>query len=173
MKIPRFSVNKLMATVGLVALNLGVGRGLLSAEPPLLAGLIPTGILLQLGAFRLVCGRTRARVFWAGLLAAGFIASSSLAWCFIFRTSVNIGLNVVTGQSERIIVPGFPAADRLWSLWDGYFDFATSCMDRRSLIASVLERDDAATVTLIATIVFLPQLFIALTGGLLATTLAR
>jgi hypothetical protein len=46
-------------------------------------------------------------------------------------------------------------------------------VEGQSFIASVLERDDSTTATLVATIVFLPQLFIALTGGLLAITLAR
>jgi hypothetical protein len=55
----------------------------------------------------------------------------------------------------------------------GYFDFALSCVEGQSFIASVLERDDSTTATLVATIVFLPLLFIALTGGLLAITLAR
>jgi hypothetical protein len=173
MKCPRFSIGKMMVLVGLIALNLGASRMLCSAEPSLLAGFIPAGLALQFGAYRLIRSRTRARAFWAGFLAAGLLAGSTLAWTMIFRTSVNIGLNGVTGQSVKIIIPGFPSADRLWSVWERYFDLATSPMERVPFTAGVLEREDASTAILIATIVFLPQLLLALTGGLLAVLLAR
>ncbi len=171
MIIPRVSIGKLMVLVGLIAVNLTAIRLLCSAEPSLLTGFIPAGLVLQFGAFRLIRSRTRARVFWAGFVTAGLLAGSSLAWAMIFHSSVNIGLNGVTGRSVRIIVPGSPMADRMWSVWRGYFDVSTSRLEQLPLTADAFERDDALTAFLIATMVFLPQIVIALTGGLLAVLL--
>src|SRR5947209_18664618 len=71
MRLPRFSIGRLMIVVGLIALNLSAVRAFVSIEPWLLIGVAPAGLALQLAAFRLIRSRGRARAFWAGFLAAG------------------------------------------------------------------------------------------------------
>jgi hypothetical protein len=173
MKSARFSTGKLMVLVGLIPLNLGASTMLSSGEPSLQAGFMLAGLVLQFGVFRLIRSRTRARAFWAGFLAAGLLAVSSLASAMSFRTSVNIGLNGFFGQSVRIVFPGFPSADRISSVSEECLDLAANCLERLPFTAGVLAREDASTAVLNATIVFLPQLLIALTGGLLAVLLAK
>ena len=173
MKRPRFSIGKLMVFVGLIALNLGAGRVLLSSPSPLLAGFIPAGLMFEWGAFRLIRTRLPARAFWAGFLAIGLMASFSLAWAMSCGTSVNLGLDQVSGQRVRIVVPGSPSADRVWSWWKGYFDRAVSRLVNVPLAERILARGDGAASVLIAAILFSPQLIIAVSGGFLASLLAR
>ncbi len=168
MEIPRVSIGKLMVVVVLIALNLAAGRAVYSFGPWLLAGFVPTVLVLQFGVFRLIRNRGRARVFWAGFVAGGVLAVGSLAWSFLFRTSVNIGINVTTGQKITITTPGFPAADRVWSAWVVYLTFVENCVESLPMAEDILGREDSATAIAFAVVVVLPQLLIAVSGGLLA-----
>ena len=80
MKYPRFSIGRLMSVVGVVALNLWVGRILFSIEPWILAGAAPIGLTMEFAVYRLICSRGRARAFWAGFLATGLLTARSLVW---------------------------------------------------------------------------------------------
>lgn len=173
MKSPRFSIGKLMFFVGLVALNLGAGRLVWSAEPSILAELVPTALVLEFGTLRLIFCRGRRRVFWAAFLVAGSLAGFSFVWSMINHTAVNIGLDRVTGQRVRTVVPGLPSADRMWSVWQAYFALTMSGLEGQPVTAGILKRGDASTAALMGAVVCLPQPIIALAGGWLAILVAK
>ncbi len=79
MKGPRNSIVSLMYVVGIVALNLTLGRLIFEGEPWRLAGLAPIAVMIQLGLFFLIRARGRVRryAFWAGFEAG------RLAWILV------------------------------------------------------------------------------------------
>ena len=66
MKLPRLSVVKLMAVVGVVAINLAAGRALLTYNPPLLVALALPALVLQVALLHLIRRRGRIRA-WAAV----------------------------------------------------------------------------------------------------------
>jgi hypothetical protein len=168
MRLPRFSIGRLMIVVGLIALNLAAGRVLFSIEPWLLIGVAPTGLALQFAVFRLILSRGPARAFWAGFLAAGLLAAWSLVGAMLFRTSVNVGINRTTGQRITFTTPGYRGADYAWAAWRNYLELVMNALARLPSTAGILQRDDAAEAIAGVVVAFLPQFLIALACGLLA-----
>ena len=82
MKGPRNSIVSLMYVVGIVALNLTLGRFIFEGEPWRLAGLAPIAVMIQLGLFCLIRARGRVRryAFWAGFEAGGLLGF----WSFLY-----------------------------------------------------------------------------------------
>jgi hypothetical protein len=124
-KVPRFSIGKMMLLVGIIALNLCVGRVLFAVDLVMLLWGAPAILILQFAVYRLIHERrsARARAFWAGFCLAGFLATLSLVWGFAFHESVNIGFQQTAGGGiTKVVVkqPGFPSADRAWAIWGGY-----------------------------------------------------
>ncbi len=172
MRLPRISIGRLMIVVGLIALNLSAARALLAIEAWLLVGVAPAGLALQFAAFRLIRSRGRARMFWAGFLAAGVLAAWSLVGAMLFRTSVNVGINLTTGQRITLTTPGYRAADLAWVAWKGYVELVENGLARLPTTAGILTGGDASTAVVGGLVAFLPQFLIALAGGLLAWSLA-
>jgi hypothetical protein len=172
MRLPRFSIGKLMIVVGLIALNLAAGRVLYSIEPWLLVGIAPAGLALQFAAFRLIRSRGPARAFWAGFLAVGLLAAWSLVAAMLFRTSVNVAINRTTGQPMFWTTPGYRGADQAWAVWTGYIVLVEKGLAHLPSTAGILERGDAVDAIVGVVVAFLPQFVIALAGGLLAWFLA-
>jgi hypothetical protein len=169
MKHPRFSIGRLMSVVGIVALNLWAGRVLFSIEPWMLPGAAPAGLTLEFAVYRLIRSRGRARAFWAGFLAAGLLAVGSLIWGIWFHESVNAGIDVITGERVTLTTPGLASGDRAWGVWAAYLEFVVSGLERLPLTRGILTRDGALQVIAGTVIVLLPQLLLAVAGGLLAS----
>jgi hypothetical protein len=170
MKSVRFSVAKLMVAIGIIALDLAAGRFLLDYDAVLLVGVLPAGLALQLGLFRLIRSRGRLRAFWAGFVIAGALAALSFAWGIIFAGSIGIRYDWTTGKIETVSTPGSLGGDRVQALWSAYGAFAERCLERLPYASDLVGRDwpDPASQLLVALVDFLPQLFMALAGGLLA-----
>ena len=84
-KRPRFSIWMLMAIVGVVALNLAVGRALWDDESDfsvLLACIGFNAIVTQLAVFFLIRSRNGARAFWIGFVASSVVAALSCSCAF-------------------------------------------------------------------------------------------
>jgi hypothetical protein len=116
--------------------------------------------MLEFAAYRLIHVRGRARAFWSGFLAAG-----SLAWGFQFHESVNVGMNMTTGEKETIRMPGFALADRALAVWAGYLQAVVSDLERLPATRGLLTRDGALQVVAGTVIVWLPQLLISAVGA--------
>ncbi len=172
MRIPRLSLAKLMIVVGLAALNLAAIRVLHDYNSEILLGVALAGLALQVALFQFLHSRGRRRAFWAGFLVCGLMAISTFIWAMLFPEVFGLSR---TGVLH--ITPGSP----LYSVWHGYEGFVFERIIRRFLFdprANLeFDRDSALGNLLIAclraVVWFLPQLLIALVGGLLASLIRR
>lgn len=146
----RNSIARLMWIVGIVALNLAVGRSIFLSEPWRLAGIGPIAVAIELG---LVClirarGRPRRYAFWTGFEAGSVLG----LWSFVC-----------------VRVP----ESRVGALWDEYGAFIDGQL-RAAYGLSVLDRGplDPVFLSMIAVFAFLPQLLLGIAGGFLGLSLA-
>jgi hypothetical protein len=164
MKLPRFSIAKLMVIVGIVALNIAATQFWSpSSEPSLFTGRFLTSIALQVGLLCLIRShRTRFLPFWSGFEAFGLAAAI---------TSVYIDFLS-------------PADSQLFNLMDLYLFSTYNIFNnmfvsinypyfRSSLTNSLLPDNSFMSNFMFEAISFLPQLFIALIGGFLTSLTIR
>jgi hypothetical protein len=171
-KVLRFSIAKVMVIVGVVALNLAaVQFWSPSSEPSLFTGRVLMSIALQVGLFCLIRSqRIEYRIFWWGFLSFGLAA---------FITSVFIDL------SYTLPIDFSPIDSCLFNAMDQYLAFSYDLLARlcmfvpdpylRSRLRTVfLLSDNTFTCHFVYDFVsFLPQLFIALSGGVLTSVIIR
>ena len=147
---PRTSIVWLMSLVSIVALNLAVGQTIFLGEPWRLAGIAPTAIVIQLGLYNLILarGRRRQNAFWAGFEAGALVGLSSFLYARVPESQVA-------------------------AFWDSYAEFIDAGL-REYCGLSVLNRRplDPLFLTAIAVFAFLPQLLLAVVGGLLSLSSA-
>jgi hypothetical protein len=142
----RKSIASLMILVAIVALNLGVGRMIFLVEPWRLAGVGPVVAALQVGMYFLgrarASGRLRQYAFWLGFETGGSLG----LWSFLY-----------------VRVPD----SRIGAIWDSYAVFINDLL-RVHLGLSVLDRNpfDPALLIVVAVFGSLPQMVMAVTGGL-------
>jgi hypothetical protein len=99
-KLPRVSIGTLMIFVGVAAVDLALGRAIHAYHRGLLPGIALSGLVLQVGLFRMIRGKGMVRAFWAGYIAAGALTFSSL------------------------LFPG----SRFWTAWYTYFLIVGNCL---------------------------------------------
>ncbi len=149
MSLPRSSIARLMCAVGIIGLNLAVGRVIYRFTPWRLAGVVLIGVVLQVGLYRLIRSRGRRRdyTFWAGLELGGLVGVTSFLYARVPNSWVG-------------------------SLWDAYAVFIDDHF-RTHFGSSVLNRgpEDPALLVVVAVFAFLPQLLMALVGGSLGLSL--
>jgi hypothetical protein len=160
------SVRWLMVAIGVVALNLALGRFLYSYHSELPDQMMPGALLMQLGLVRVVRCRGRARVFWAGFIAFGVPAVHSRGWGLFFEGPVEWTRDPVAGcnvaEAHRYL-----GGEQTEALWGDYEQLALECLVRFHSFSG-WEWPEAANYVIVPTVWLLPQLLIALTGGLLA-----
>jgi hypothetical protein len=139
----RCSIGRLLAIVAILAVNLAAWRALSDIAPSLPFGFALSGPVLQVGLFCLVGSRGRVRGFWFGFVMAGLAAASSHIYLF---------------------VPG-ALFQHVWSeyTWRAHYVMASI-----NITSTGRYRGDAVYPVAIALIQGLPQLLIALAGGMLA-----
>ena len=151
MNLPRVSLRVLMAALGLVVLELTGVRALMEYDAALLFAIALSGPAIQVGLFRLIRSRHPARLFWAGFVASGMLATLS---CL--------------DALER------PGSESLWAMaWGEYLrvidDYVVDVYQSGFSIPghpSVMQR--IAESAGIALVYAVPQLLAALLGGMLA-----
>jgi hypothetical protein len=161
------SIAKMMAIVGVVALNLAAARLLLSHSLYLLIGASLIGLSLQVGSFRLVRSRNRVRMFWVGFVAFGSLAMLSFLWGTIFAPITRVA--APRSRMHYAPIPGSP----MWTLWHAYFGFAVQFLGFLPYSSQILGIGGEMPVITVAAITFLPQLLIAAAGGLLTRLVVR
>jgi hypothetical protein len=157
-KRPRLSISKVMLVVAAVAINLGVGRVVYDFHPQLPVGMALNGFALQAAALILFYRRGQGRAFWAGFLACGLIAMTAFIWGMVFAPNTGIGIDPATGSTMKVTIPG----SVLWTFWSGYIEFI------QIEVVEKLGYEIDPTGIVAALIWYLPQLFVAMIGGLLA-----
>jgi hypothetical protein len=171
MKPPRLTIVTLMCAVGMVAVSLAVGRALYASDPWLPAGVCLAGIAIEVGLFQIVRTRGKPRAFWAGFVICGILAASSFALGKLVRNSVEASVNATTGELTL-----FPTTvleqvgSTSWTIWRVYLGLAVMCLNRLPFGPSLMSPDfrDPVVLTTAALMTGLPQLLVALAGGLLA-----
>lgn len=148
----RQTIASLMRVVGLVALNLAIGRIIFLFEPWRLAGIGLIAVCIQGGLFFLLRARRLSRprqyAFWAGFEAASLLG----LWSFLYARVPN---------------------SRVGALWDEYAAFVDLRL-RIDFGLSVLDRFpfDPVLLAAVAVFAFLPQLAMGVGGGLLGLCVA-
>ncbi len=149
MKLPRSSIAMLMGVIGIVALNMAVGRVIYEFLPWRLAGAFLIGVVVQVGLFCLVCSRGRQRLyaFWSGLELGGLLGLTSFLYARVPDSWVG-------------------------SLWEAYAVFVDDLL-LTHFGFSVLKRgpEDPVMLVTVAVCAFLPQFLMALIGGFLGLSL--
>jgi hypothetical protein len=146
MKRPRITIARLMVVVGIIALNAALLRAFFVQE--MFSGGILSFFALQAGLFCLLRSRGRVRRFWAGFEVSGTLAVMALFSCEFFPGSA----------LSRLVM--------------SYTDFIVDLVIFRLPFSTSYLLLDAHIDCFLAVVYFIPELFTALLGGLLAADLA-
>lgn len=138
----RRSIGTRLKFVAIIAVNLAAWRSLSEIATSLPFGFALSGPVLQVGLFCLAGSRGRVRGFWSGFVMAGLAAASSHIYAF---------------------VPGSLGG----ALWTRYIIEAHSFMRSINVVSTGRYEGDPVYPVATALIMGLPQLLIALAGGML------
>ena len=152
-----------------------VASRFLPAQPPWLAvGVIPGGLLLQLGLYGLIRSWRRRwpRAFWIGFV----VVDSLVFWSYIKAL-------VFTNSQTAMALTHWPngpangkpvSAAPLWKLWNDYVTIASTALGRPPYGTLVTVWSGAPSQSFVyALIVLLPHLLAALGGGIVMLFVAR
>ena len=151
MKPPQLSIASAMAVVAIIAINIATLRTLHSYDEELAQGVALTGFALQFGVFQSIRSRGRVRTFWIGFVALGWATMMTFVWCVAFSGSTMSLLWIVyTKHTNKYL-------NLVTHVWDFY---------NSTRIYPVL-------VITLAIVWSVPQLIIALFGGLTARSIFK
>jgi hypothetical protein len=173
---PRVLVRTLMIVVTLVAIDLTAIRAVLSEAMTFGVGLealihtVPMGLTLNYGLLRVLGSPRGTRAFWVGFLACGTAAMLSAAWGALTPAGV---VHPASGAANQIL-----GGSQIWGIWQSYFEFACNRLislglDVSSLAPSSLDRPGIGYITVTGLLALMPQLAIALLGGLIGRACVR
>lgn len=166
----RLSIVTMMVLVGVVAVNVAVARAFWTSHEPIVAGVLPTVVLVQIAAWYAWSGK-RGRAFAFGVLAGGLMMAASFVYAYL--TPELLGLDPLSSGSQVHVEPG----SRLYYAWTAYVDPTLNLVVRHW--PSLINPDDPPTVDdasgpgrwklvgIQAFVYSLPQWLAALVGGLL------
>jgi hypothetical protein len=171
MKLPRFSIAQTMTIVGVVGLNLAATCAVPDDYHELLTGVAPMAVLLQFVIFSLIHSRGRARAFGAGFLVFGTIAMTSFIGAVYCCPEDSVGIDSRTGKARVKTSPGSP----IWVLWRSYGGFVLKTIETLPNSDFILgdggdsHGNDGIPLGTKAIVFFLPQISVAVAGGLLSS----
>jgi hypothetical protein len=144
-KIPGVSIGTMMLVVVVVALNLAAFRRIESLNRARQSSIVSSGLLLQLGIFRLLRCNSHVRPFWTGFVSASGLAFASL------------------------VLP----ESRYSTTWYEYFLMVGESIRFLPSLSHLVRTDYRVLELVIAPVVLLPLLVISLSVGLLTMWVAR
>ena len=151
MNRPRLSMAKLMAIVAIIALNIAALRALFFSRMELALGIMPIGIVLQVGLLKAIRNQGRSRFFWTGFSILGTAAAASFIWAAFFDKSwLGIGWISYTLSANAFLRSYAPG-----------------------LGLSMYSPNKWIIIVTVAIICFVPQLAAALIGGLSGVLIAN
>ena len=127
-----------------------------------LVATMPVAIALQSIVLLLRSGQGRPRLVWIGVLVSGIAGLSNIVWHLSDPPAETITIS--TSGTSREIDPGSPAA----RVWEPYLSATYEWLDRLGLRGAGKNRWISTSQD--ALVFFLPQLLVALAGGLIAHT---
>jgi hypothetical protein len=168
MKLPQFSIARLMTIVGIVGLNLAFTQlWSHSSEPSLLTGRFLTIIALQVGLFCLIRSRrSRTFTFWIGFEGFGLAAAITSIYIDFFYLFY-FGDSKLADINDLYLYTTYGLLGKLCRMInDPYW--------RGVAVDKLFTHDGGFTDNLLFELVSsIPQLFIALIGGLLVASLRK
>ena len=166
MKLQQFSIARLMTIVGIVGLNLALTQlWSHSSEPSLLTGRFLTSIALQIGLFCLIRSRrSRTFTFWIGFEGFGLAAAITSLYIDFFYF-FHFGDSKLANLNDLYLSNTYDLLIRCCRIInDPYW--------RGVAVNKLVTHDGSFTENMLFELVSsIPQLFIALTGGLLFASL--
>jgi hypothetical protein len=165
MKIPQFSIARLMTIVGIVGLNLAFTRlWSHSSHPSLLTGRFLTSIALQVGLFCLIRSRRRRTfTFWIGFEGFGLAAAITSIYIDFFSL-----------DDSRLFYINDLYLFNIYNLLCKICMLINDPYCRGVAVAKLSSHDGSFIENMLFELVSsLPQLFIALIGGLLMASLSK
>jgi len=157
----------MMAVVAIVALNAAVARALFAYDPETLIGITLTGLALQGAVLRLVGRRHSNRAFWISFAVLGSLAMASFVWGRILPTEL-IAV-AYPGKPPRLV-----NVSRVSALWLGYGRYVGECIEPWLVKVPIATGPDGIVAVVVRAVVWsLPQLLVALVGGLVAWGISK
>jgi hypothetical protein len=165
MKLPLFSIARLMAIVAFVGLNLASTQFWShSSHPSLLTGRLPTSIALQVGLFCLIRSRrSKSFTFWIGFEAFGLAAAIT-----------SIYIDLFSPDDSNLADINDLYLDKMYNLL-GNARIMINDPYWRGVVAAKLFSHDGGFIDnmLFELVSFMPQLFMAVIGGFLMALLRK
>jgi hypothetical protein len=176
MKPPRLLIRTAIVIVALAAIDFAAMRMIFGKAMTFGLGLqalittIPIGLAMNFGLIQILRTRGRPRLFWGGFLLFGTIAMATAAWAALTPAG---SASSTTGGANRIL-----HGSKMWFAWNSYFIFTEDCLEAlgfsiRSFIPRSLDNPGIAYVTTVGLVAFVPQLAVALLGGLIGRSLTQ
>jgi len=162
-KLLRISLRTLMLLVGITAVDSAVVRATWGSKRHVLEGIALTGLALNAGLFLLIRARGTARAFWAGFLLAGLLAAGSFAWAMSQSKLSATFMDQATGRQVTVHSSGAPLSDE----WESYLNLVEDSIEALPVDWNPFLKGRFAEFLADASIAFVPQVTVALVGGLL------
>lgn len=118
MRMPRFTITRMIILIGVLAVNLAAGRTLYSERPDLLLGIAFSGVAIQFGLFLAIRGRGRKRAFWLGFVLSDAVALASFIGGELHPYFPKLG-------PDAPMVPGMSGGCPMYGIWHAYIDLVT------------------------------------------------
>ncbi|MGO9464832.1 MAG: hypothetical protein ACLQIB_06305 [Isosphaeraceae bacterium] len=163
MKLLRISLRTQMLLVGLTAVDLVVVRATWGSKHHVLEGITLTVLALNAGVLLLLHTRGRARAFLVGFLLASLLAAGSFAWALSYPKASATFLDQATGRQVTVHSSGAPLSDE----WESYLNLVEDSIDSLPDDWNPFLHGELAGFLADACIAFIPQVTVALVGGLL------
>jgi len=193
MRLPRMTTRRWMIVIGVAALNLAAAHLLLAYDLGLLLGVALNALVLQVALYRLTRSREIERAFFAGFIAAGILSGGHFVWMWTDSHSLlQLGGNgplVSPTQSQtgsRLksqgplrqapLPPYYPPTTspsfwcRLLEACEALLEWPYDRLEGLPYVSDLFDEDEAAVFWIAFTLLeFLPQIVVALGGGLLGS----
>jgi hypothetical protein len=150
-----------------VALNGAIARALFAYDEEILIGIALPGLALQWAIFSLLRRRLSNRAFWISFSAFGSMAMTSFVWGRFLQSEL-IAL-AYPGQPPRLVY-----VTRVTAFWMDYGSYAGHLLEPwLGSFQFFADPQGFAAVVIQALVWSLPQLLVALVGGLCALVIGR
>jgi hypothetical protein len=171
-RAPRMTTRRWMIVVVVAALNLAAAHLLLAYHPFILLGVTFNGLVLQVASYRLTRNRGLKQAFCVGFIAVGLLSGGHFIWMMmsIFEGHHQPACSTMSeGIRPAFQVPIPPYLSNQFSEMCAIFlGWPYERLFHLPYCNDLLQRQDAVRWIVFTLLAFLPQVVVALEGGLLA-----
>ena len=166
--MPRSSIARLMAMVAVVAANAAAARILFALNVEILIGVALPAVAMEFAVYCLVSRRRPGRGFWLGFILLGALTMATFVW-----NQLDPEVLALTRSGQLIRQEG----SLFYHVWSGYAgilgDFLVPPLEELGIFGNGWNPYGVSAVGIRAIVWSLPQLVIALAGGVFIWAMAR